>query len=69
MTGWTPPLIYDDIECKHRVVTQEDVNRWQVIEAQYRDILKVVRRAHVITPFATQAEIDKLHSELVAKPS
>lgn len=66
---WTPPLIpliYDDLGEKTRAVTQEDVQRWEVIEAQYRDIMKVVRRLHEVSPFFGD-NIAKLHREIVVE--
>lgn len=40
--GWKPPVIYDPVDGKTRIVTQADVDRLVLIERAYRRAAMVV---------------------------
>jgi hypothetical protein len=42
-TGWKPPVCYDLSRDEWRLVTQDDITRWQRLEMLYREIGEHVR--------------------------
>lgn len=45
IAGWSPPLMYDPRHDRMRLVTQDDVWRWEIVANAYGQCLKIMDEA------------------------